>query len=273
MRISRLRRNYIRSSALPASATSDACRGGPRGRVRSRGTFGFGRGRWAVRTTGDPTRIVPEVRRVIAEIAPAVAIGELKPMSDYVDRAMAPTRFSLVLIAVFGAVAAVLAAIGLYGVLATAVRQRTAEIGVRMAFGASNDSIFRLMIGEGSRIERDRHRRRTLAAFALTGVMEKASMLVAIKPTDPATYASIAVLFLVIAMVACWVPARRAAGVQPTQALQGGVVGANRPTDVIPSERSESRNRSRPIESHPAATTAIPRLRRFAPSLGMTALA
>ena len=70
-------------------------------------------------------------------------------MSEYVDRAMAPTRFSLVLIAVFGAVAAVLAAIGLYGVLATAVRQRTAEIGVRMAFGASNDSIFRLMIGEG----------------------------------------------------------------------------------------------------------------------------
>jgi predicted lysophospholipase L1 biosynthesis ABC-type transport system permease subunit len=135
------------------------------------------------------------VRRVIAEIAPAVAIDELKPMSQYVDRAMAPTRFSLVLIAVFGAVAAVLAAIGLYGVLATAVRQRTAEIGVRMAFGASNDSIFRLMIGEGLALSGIGIVVGLIAAFALTGVMEKASMLVAIKPTDPATYGSIAVLF------------------------------------------------------------------------------
>jgi len=184
------------------------------------GLFGFGGGRWALRTTGDPTRIIPEVRRVIAEVAPAVAIGDLKPMSEYVDRAMAPTRFSLVLIAVFGAVAAVLAAIGLYGVLATAVRQRTAEIGVRMAFGASNDSIFRLMIGEGLVLSSVGIVVGLLAAFALTGVMEKASMLVSIKPTDPATYASIAVLFLVIATIACWVPARRAAGVQPTQALR-----------------------------------------------------
>jgi len=184
------------------------------------GLFGFGGGRWAVRTTGDPTRIVSDVRRVVAEVAPAVAIGELKPMSEYVDRAMAPTRFSLVLIAVFGAVAAVLAAVGLYGVLATAVRQRTAEIGVRMAFGASNDSIFRLMIGEGLVLSSIGIVVGLAAALALTGVMEKASMLVSIKPTDPATYASIAALFLAIAMIACWVPARRAAGVQPTQALR-----------------------------------------------------
>jgi len=89
-----------------------------------------------------------------------------------------------------------------------------------MAFGASNDSIFRLMIGEGLALSGIGIVVGLLAAFALTGVMEKASMLVAIKPTDPATYASIAVLFLAIAMIACWVPARRAAGVQPTQALR-----------------------------------------------------
>jgi predicted permease len=185
------------------------------------GMFGYGAAnRWAVRTTGDPTRLIPEVRRVIGEINSQIAIGDMKPMSAYVDRAMAPTRFSLVLIAVFGAVAAVLAAIGLYGVLATAVRQRTSEIGVRMAFGASSSSIFRLMIGEGLTLSAIGIVAGLLAALALTGVMERASMLVSIKPTDPVTYASIAVLFLIIAMFACWVPARRAAGVQPTEALR-----------------------------------------------------
>jgi putative ABC transport system permease protein len=89
-----------------------------------------------------------------------------------------------------------------------------------MAFGASNESIFRLMIGEGLVLSSIGIVVGLLAALALTGVMEKASMLVTIKPTDPATYASIAALFLAIAIIACWVPARRAAGVQPTQALR-----------------------------------------------------
>lgn len=185
------------------------------------GMFGYGAAnRWAVRTQGDPARLIPEVRRVIGEINSQIAIGDMKPMSAYVDRAMAPTRFSLVLIGVFGAVAAVLAAIGLYGVLATAVRQRTSEIGVRMAFGASNASIFRLMIGEGLALSSVGIVVGILAAFALTGVMEKASMLVAIKPTDPVTFVTIAVLFLAIATLACWVPAKRAAGVEPTEALR-----------------------------------------------------
>jgi predicted permease len=182
--------------------------------------FGFGGGRWAVRTRGDPLRLIPDVRRVVAEVDPLVAIGDLKPMSDYVDRAMAPTRFSLVLIAIFGGVAAVLAAVGLYGVLSTAVRQRTAEIGVRMAFGAPSESIFRLMIGEGLLLSGIGIAIGLLSAVGLTGIMEKASMLVSVKPTDPLTYVSIAVLFLIIATIACLAPAARAAGVQPTEALR-----------------------------------------------------
>jgi putative ABC transport system permease protein len=185
------------------------------------GMFGFGvAGRWAVRTNGDPARLTSEVRRVVADVDPLVAIGDLRPMSDYVDRAMAPTRFSLVLIGIFGAVAAILAAIGLYGVLSTAVRQRTAEIGVRMAFGAPSESIFRLMIGEGLVLSAIGIGIGLVAALAITGVMEKASMLVAVKATDPLTYASIAVLFLVIATIACLAPAARAASVEPTQALR-----------------------------------------------------
>jgi putative ABC transport system permease protein len=147
-------------------------------------------------------------------------MGEIKPMSAYVDRAMAPTRFSLVLIAIFGAVAAVLAAVGLYGVLSTTVRQRTAEIGVRMAFGATNESIFRLMIGQGLILSFIGIGVGVAAAFALTGVMEKASMLVSIKPTDPITYVAIAVLFVLIASIASWAPARRAASLDPNAALR-----------------------------------------------------
>jgi predicted permease len=185
------------------------------------GTAGFGgAGRWAVRTNGDPARLEPQIRRVVADVDRLVPIGDLKPMSDYVDRAMAPTRFSLVLIAVFAMVAAVLAGVGLYGVLSTAVRQRTAEIGVRMAFGATAQSIFRLMIGQGMVLSGIGIAGGLVAAFALTGVMQRANMLVSIKPTDPVTYAAIALLFAAIAALACWVPSRRAASLDPNVALR-----------------------------------------------------
>jgi predicted permease len=187
--------------------------------VDGSGGFGFA-GRWAVRTSGDPARFASEVRRVVAAVDPLVPVGDLKPMSDYVDRAMAPTRFSLVLIGVFAIVAAVLAGVGLYGVLSTAVRQRTAEIGVRMAFGATAQSIFRLMIGQGMVLSGIGIAGGLVAAFALTGVMQRANMLVSIKPTDPLTYAAIAVLFAAIAAIACWVPSRRAASLDPNVALR-----------------------------------------------------
>lgn len=160
------------------------------------------------------------MKQVVSSIDAQVPLGDLVPMSDYVDRAMAPTRFALVLIGIFGIVAAVLAAVGLFGVLSTMVRQRTAEIGVRMAFGATNDSIFRLIVGQGLLLSAIGIGIGLVAAFALTGVMERASLLISIKPTDPVTYASIAVLFVGIAAVACWVPARRAAGLDPNVALR-----------------------------------------------------
>jgi predicted permease len=185
------------------------------------GVIGFGSaGRWAVRTSGDPTRLVADVRRVVNSVDARVAIGEIKPMSDYVDRAMAPTRFSLVLIGIFGVVAAVLAAVGLYGVLSTTVRQRTAEIGVRLAFGATSQNIFGLIVGQGLALSAAGIVAGLLAAMLLTGVMQKASMLVAVRPTDPLTYAAIALLFVVIATVSCWVPARRAAALDPNVALR-----------------------------------------------------
>src|SRR6185436_2520791 len=100
--------------------------------------------RWAIRTTGDPNAIISAVRAAVARVDPLIPIGEMQPMSALVDKAMGQNKFALVLTSVFAIIAAMLAAIGLYGVLSTVVRQRTAEIGVRMAFGAPRSSILQL---------------------------------------------------------------------------------------------------------------------------------
>jgi predicted lysophospholipase L1 biosynthesis ABC-type transport system permease subunit len=183
------------------------------------GFFGHGAaGRWAVRTAGDPSRLAASARAAVRELDPRLPVAEVEPMSVLVDRAMAPTRFALALIGIFAVIAAVLACVGLYGVLSTVVRQRTAEIGVRMAFGARSGSIFRLVIGEGLRLSVLGIVLGIAAAWALTRVMS--SMLIGVEPTDPATFGAITALFLSIAVVACWLPARRAAALEPTIALR-----------------------------------------------------
>lgn len=163
--------------------------------------------RWAVRIDCtarrrcDPTEIATAARQVVTDLDPLMPVAELKPMSAFVDRAMSGTRFSLVLISVFAGVAAILACVGLYGVLSTAVRQRTAEIGVRMTYGATSRSIFRLVIGDGMRLSSIGRAIGLAAAFALTRVMR--SMLVGVSPADPPTYAAIVALFIVITVLAC----------------------------------------------------------------------
>ena len=153
------------------------------------------------------------------ELDARIPVADVQPMQALVDRARGPTRFALVLIGIFAGIAALLAAVGLYGVLATAVRQRTAEIGVRMAFGSPNRDIFKLIIGEGLKLSAAGIALGLVAAFVLTRVMR--SLLVGVGATDPATFAAIVALFLVIAALACWLPARRAATMDPTRALRG----------------------------------------------------
>jgi putative ABC transport system permease protein len=180
----------------------------------------FAANRWAIRTSGDPAAMAPAVRAALAELDPLIPAAEMQPMSVFVDRAMAPTRFALALIAAFAVIAAVLASVGLYGVLSTGVRQRTAEIGVRMVFGAPTRRIFRLVIGEGLRLGAVGIFAGLVGALLLTRIMR--SMLIGVTPTDPVTFAVIAVLFLAIAAAACWIPARRAAGMDPAVALREG---------------------------------------------------
>lgn len=174
--------------------------------------------RWAVRTSGDPEAIVSAVRSALAEQDRRLLMTEPRTWQSYLDEKIAPTRFALILIGVFAAVAAILAMIGLYGVLATTVRQRQTEIGVRMAFGASAGSILALIIGQGLRLSIGGIVLGVFAAIALTRVM--ASLLVGVSATDPATFAAMAVLFTLVATIAAWIPARRAAGLNPNVALR-----------------------------------------------------
>jgi len=173
---------------------------------------------WALRTDGDPGSIATTVRDVVHKSGAELLINQMQPMDQLVIAAQAQTRFSLLLIGVFSAIAALLAAVGLYGVLATVVRQRTAEIGLRMALGAAPSGIFRLMVGKGLRLSIFGIAIGLLAAFALTRVL--ATMLVDVKPTDPVTFVAVALLFLLIAAVASSLPALRAAGLDPTKALR-----------------------------------------------------
>ena len=177
-----------------------------------------GGGRWAVRTSGDPERLMGTVRGILSQLSPNLSIADLRPMQAYVDRAIAPTRFALVLIGIFATVAAILTAVGLFGVLSSVVRNRTSEIGVRMAFGAPRAEIFRLVIGQGLRLSAVGIGAGLVGSLWLTQAMSK--LLVGVKPTDPITFASMAGVFILVAAAACWVPARRAAALDPTAALR-----------------------------------------------------
>ena len=173
---------------------------------------------WSLRTDGDPSALGGAVREVVRNAGKETFINEMQTMDSRVVEAQAQTRFSLLLIGVFSTIAAILAGVGLYGVLATLVRQRTAEIGVRMVLGAAPSRIFRLMVGKGLFLSVIGIGIGLVGAFALTRVL--ASMLVEVKPTDPVTFVSVAVLFLLVAVMASWLPALRAARLDPTTALR-----------------------------------------------------
>jgi predicted permease len=175
-------------------------------------------GSWILRTPGDPAGLAPAVRAAIGKLDPSLLITKMQPMGVWVDHAQAGTRFSLLLIGVFAVIAVLLASVGLYGVLSTFVRQRTAEIGVRMALGAAPSNIFTLVVGHGLGLSAAGIGIGVIIAIVLTRAMT--SMLVGVKPTDPTTFLAIVALFFAIAAISCWIPARRAAGLAPTVALR-----------------------------------------------------
>src|SRR6266478_6445884 len=173
---------------------------------------------WALRIGNDPSKYANDVRAAIKAFDSHLLITDMQPMDAVMEKAQASTRFSLLLIGAFAVIAALLAGVGLYGVLATVVRQRTAEIGVRMALGARPSNIFQLVVGQGLRLTAIGIAAGLIAAFLLTRGMT--TMLVGVKAEDPATYSTMAVLFFIFAAMASWLPAWRAASLDPTAALR-----------------------------------------------------
>jgi len=146
-------------------------------------------------------------------VAPVVA-----QQADRVGAASAQARFSAFLLAMFAAVALGLAAMGIYGVMSFGVAQRTREIGIRMALGANQSRVLGMVIREGAMMVTIGTVVGLAAAFAVTRILR--TLLFEVRPTDPATYGAIVIVVLMTALLASWLPARRAARVEPTEALR-----------------------------------------------------
>ena len=171
-----------------------------------------------VRTQGDPAALAASVRAAVAEIDPAQPIYEMQTLDQLVAKSLDQRRFTLTLMVVFGIVALVLSAIGIYGVMAFLVTQRTQEIGIRMALGARTIDVLKMIVGSGMFLASIGVILGLIGAFALTRLM--ASLLFGVSPTDLVTFGLVSSSLLVVAMLACYIPARRATKVDPLVALR-----------------------------------------------------
>ncbi len=171
-----------------------------------------------VRSAVDPASITSAVRAAVASIDKDQPVFNIETMQQLVDDSISTRRLTLVLLGIFSALALILAAIGIYGVMAYSVALRTQEIGVRMALGAQNQDVLRLVLGQGARIALFGVVIGLAGAAALTRYLS--SLLFSVSTDDPLTFAGVATLLVIVALVACYIPARRAMRVDPIIALR-----------------------------------------------------
>jgi putative ABC transport system permease protein len=171
-----------------------------------------------VKTPGDPMTLVGAIRHEIAAMDPSLPVAAIRPMTDVVDSAGSAPRFTGWLLGLFAALALTLAAIGIYGVLAYLVSQRTREIGIRIAVGAAPSSVLRLIIGRGLRLALQGVVIGLVAAFIGTRVM--VALLYQVQPRDPLTFVAVPLVLSLVAMLASVIPALRAMRVDPINALR-----------------------------------------------------
>jgi putative ABC transport system permease protein len=173
---------------------------------------------FAVRTAADPSSLIPRIRTEVDALDRDVPVADLSTLESRVAEARAPTRFLLALSSTFAGLALVLAALGLYGVISFSVRQRTREIGVRVALGASDRDVRRLILGQGMLVSGIGIGLGLAASIGLTRIVS--SSLVGVSATDPITFAAVSLVLLAVSALASYLPARRATTVDPVRALR-----------------------------------------------------
>lgn len=171
-----------------------------------------------VRAEGNVAPLGGAIRTQVLAIDKEQPISRIRPLEQVVSESVAKQRFSMLLLGIFAAVALILAAVGLYGVMSYSVTQRTHEIGIRTALGASQTDVLKLVVGQGVMLALAGVGIGLLSAFALTRLM--VVLLFGISATDPLTFVAISAVLLLVALAACFVPARRATKVDPTIALR-----------------------------------------------------
>ena len=171
-----------------------------------------------VRARGDAAALTPAIRKAIWSVDKDQPIVRVATMDDLLAATAAERRFALILFETFGLVALALAAIGIYGVLSGSVTERTREIGVRLALGAQRRDVLGLILRQGLKLTLGGVGIGLLAAWAVTRLLTK--LLYTVSPTDPLTFGGVALLLTVVALLACYLPARRATKVDPLVALR-----------------------------------------------------
>ncbi len=171
-----------------------------------------------VRTTGDPKTLTTAVENEVHGMDREVPVFNVKTMEEYISATVAAPRFNATLLVIFASVALVLTIVGLYGVMSYSVAQRTNEIGIRMALGAQTGDVLRLIVSQGFKLVLVGLGIGLVGAFALTRVIS--SLLFGVTTKDPITFAAVAILLALVALVACYIPARRATRLDPLSALR-----------------------------------------------------
>jgi putative ABC transport system permease protein len=172
----------------------------------------------SIRTAGDPRAPISAIRRQVSMVDKDQPLTSVQTMEEVVGSASAQPRFTMLLLAVFSATALILAIVGIYGVIAYSVAQRTGELGIRMALGADQGDVLKLVVGHGLRLTLVGIGIGLAGALVLTRLMS--SMLYQISATDPIAFVASALLFTVVAVLASYLPARRATRIDPTDALR-----------------------------------------------------
>jgi putative ABC transport system permease protein len=173
--------------------------------------------KWIVRTRGNAMALAPAIQEQLRQLS-GLPVTDIRTMDEVISRSTSRQRFNMLLMTVFGSVALILAGIGIYGLMAYSVQQRTQEIGIRLALGAAPPVVRKMVVWQGMRLALAGIAVGLAAAFGLSRLI--ATMLFGVKEKDPVVFATVATALALISLIAVWLPARRATRIDPTVALR-----------------------------------------------------